>query len=349
MPRVSTRPAITPSILSGTTGTSKINAINVSGRHARRRVRAASSGSLAAGGGGDDVGKPDPAVLALLVSLGRAVGSFPADFAAAINSGKVTADILKRYLELEKQFFVGWLMQFPGFRERFLADPSFMVKLGIELGIGICTKMTAEYAKRQGTFSKELDFVAANVLMALLADFMLVWLPAPTLALAAPKQAARFDLMGRLFAGCPDNAFQKVQAGMEPFTLLQRLGAPVRNGLKLFCVGIGASFVGVAVTNTLIWARSQLDPTFKPLNQPQDILAMSAAYGLYMSTSSNIRYQVVAGVIEERGIETIFKGNYQLCAVLSFIVRTANTFVGSLLWVDFIRLLGMQKQSSKDD
>jgi hypothetical protein len=124
-----------------------------------------------------------------------------------------------------------------------------------------------------------------------------------------------------------------------------------------------------------------------------------------MATSSNLRYQILAGVVEERGIETVFKGQYQvgrarslgrgapgcaagppgaappprlraapararrcraaprtptpppthlhppsptntptqLCAVLSFIVRTANTFLGSLLWVDFVRLLGMQK------
>lgn len=57
------------------------------------------------------------------------------------------------------------------------------------------------------------------------------------------------------------------------------------------------------------------------------------------------RYQVLAGVVEERGIETIFKGNYKLCAALSFLVRTGNTFLGSLLWVDFVRLLGMQKAS----
>lgn len=31
----------------------------------------------------------------------------------------------------------------PGFRERFLADPSFLVKLGIECGIGVCTKVRA--------------------------------------------------------------------------------------------------------------------------------------------------------------------------------------------------------------
>ncbi len=47
--------------------------------------------------------------------------------------------------------------------------------------------------------------------------------------------------------------------------------------------------------------------------------------------------QVVAGVIEERGIETLFRGNHQLCHALSLIVRTANTFLGSLLWVDFVR------------
>lgn len=53
-------------------------------------------------------------------------------------------------------------------------------------------------------------------------------------------QASRFNPLGRAFAGCPDNAFQMVQPGMEPFTPLQRLGAPVRNGLKLFAVGCGA-------------------------------------------------------------------------------------------------------------
>lgn len=41
---------------------------------------------------------------------------------------------------------------------------------------------------------------------------------------------------------------------------------------------------------------------------------------------------MAAGVIEERGIETVFRGQHQLCHLLSFIVRTANTFVGSLLW-----------------
>ena len=98
-----------------------------------------------------------------------------------------------------------------GMRERLLADPNFIVKVGIEVscslvvfllhcrlfsallrltltapqvGIGLFTKSTAEYTKRQDNFMKEIDFVAANVIMALVADFCLVFLPAPTLSFA---------------------------------------------------------------------------------------------------------------------------------------------------------------------
>lgn len=58
-----------------------------------------------------------------------------------------------------------------------------MIKVAIEVGIGICTKTTAEYAKRGEEFSNQLDFVFANLVMAVIADFMLVWLPAPTYSL----------------------------------------------------------------------------------------------------------------------------------------------------------------------
>lgn len=46
------------------------------------------------------------------------------------------------------------------------------------------------------------------------------------------------------FASCPDNAFQRVPSGMEPFTLGQRFGAILRNGGKLLGVGFGASMLG---------------------------------------------------------------------------------------------------------
>ena len=42
--------------------------------------------------------------------------------------------------------------------------------------------------------------------------------------------------------------------------------------------------------------------------------------------------QVIAGVIEERGIEAFLAGNPRICNLLSFVVRTGNTYLGSLFW-----------------
>eukprot|EP00878_Enallax_costatus_P011526 GHUV01012032.1.p1 GENE.GHUV01012032.1~~GHUV01012032.1.p1 ORF type:complete len:205 (+),score=54.90 GHUV01012032.1:447-1061(+) len=146
--------------------------------HQRRVCRSSSSAAAAvtAGGGGNDkVGSGgngggggggggngssgkgdsmDPALIALLAAAGKSASSLPADMSTALFNGKVTAEILQRYLELESKFFLGWLLNFPGFRERLLADPSFLVKLAIEVGIGVCTKCTAEYTKRGDNFAK---------------------------------------------------------------------------------------------------------------------------------------------------------------------------------------------------
>ena len=297
-------------------------------------------------GSGDD-GKGDGeggngAAPAAAILTGKALETLPAELAQALKDGKLPVNIAERYVDLAKNPFLAWLLNFGGFQDRLLADPSFMVKVAIEVGIGICTKSAAEYSKRGESFNSQLDFVLANVIMALVADFMLVWLPAPTFSVrGAPTKTP--NLLARAFAGCPDNAFQMVPPGYAPFTLPQRVGAVIRNGGKLFGVGLFASLLGVGITNALVGVRQFMDPTFIPLNAPQDVLVMSAAYGPYMATSSNLRYQIVAGIIEERGIEAIFKSNPSLCHALSFVVRTGNTFLGSLLWVDFLQLLGLQK------
>lgn len=299
-----------------------------------------STGGGSGGGGGDGSGS---GAAGGVVLAGKALESLPAQMAEALKAGKLPEEILQRFLDMDRNPFLSWLMKMGGFRERLLADPGFMVKVAIEVGIGVCTKTTAEYTKRGDDFKSQLDFVFANLVMAVIADFMLVWLPAPTYSAKGAASVGGFNPLGKLFAGCPDNAFQKVPPGYAPFTFGQRVGAVVRNGTKLFGVGFFASLLGVGITNTLMAARQMLDPTFVPLNPPQDVLVMSAAYGSYMASSSNLRYQILAGLIEERGIEAVFKSNPAACAILSFIVRTGNTFLGSLLWVDYIRLLGLQK------
>jgi hypothetical protein len=113
--------------------------------------------------------------------------------------------------------------------------------MGIECGIGVGTKSLAEWEKRKGAFWNELDFVAADVAMAIIADFCLVWLPAPTLRLGDAKSAGKFLNSRRVAAfntflsTCPDNAFQVATLGQR-WTMVQRGTAVVKNGSKLFLV-----------------------------------------------------------------------------------------------------------------
>ena len=60
--------------------------------------------------------------------------------------------------------------------------------------------------------------------------------------------------------------------------------------------------LGVVITNALIWMRKTFSAEHIEGNS-QNPLTVSAAYAAYMASSSNLRYQVLAGVIEERGIE----------------------------------------------
>lgn len=292
------------------------------------------------GGGHDDKNNKKAAVL-VLADMGRSLESVPKDLAAAIESGKIPAAIVEKYLELEKSAVFRWLLQFGGFRERLLADDLFLAKVAMECGVGIFTKTAAEYERRRENFFKELDFVISDVVMAIIADFMLVWLPAPTVSLRPPL-AVSAGAIAKFFHSCPENAFQVALAGTS-FSFLQRIGAIVRNGSKLFAVGTTSSLVGTLVTNAIINARKAVDSSSAGEVEDVPVLSTSVAYGVYMAISSNLRYQVVAGVVEQRILEPMLHKHKLLLSALCFAVRTGNTFLGSLLWVDYARWVGVQK------
>ncbi|CAN1813872.1 Protein RETICULATA-RELATED 4, chloroplastic [Linum perenne] len=312
-------------------------------------------GGIGSGGGGggddDDAGSQNrtESLLALAEVLlywlrraDRTLESLPKDLAAAIEAGRVPGAILRRFFELEKSAFLRWLLQFGGFKERLLADDLFLAKVAMECGVGIFTKTAAELEKRRDKFTKELDFVFADVVMAIIADFMLVWLPAPTVSLRSPL-AISAGPIAKFFFNCPDNAFQVALAGTS-YSLLQRFGAIARNGAKLFVVGTSASLIGVGITNSLINLRKAVDKSFAGEAEDVPILSTSAAYGVYMAVSSNLRYQILAGVIEQRILEPMLHEQKVLLSAICFAVRTGNTFLGSLMWVDYARWIGIQKE-----
>ncbi|KAK2992966.1 hypothetical protein RJ640_017516, partial [Escallonia rubra] len=305
-------------------------------------------GGDSGGGGGEegDAGERNrrEAVLAL-AEVGRSLDSIPKDIAAAIEAGKIPGSIVYRYFELEKSAVFRWLLQFGGILSLFFwLTKVECVIIVPRLNCSLCTNylMTAaELERRREKFTKELDFVFADVVMAIIADFMLVWLPAPTVSLRPPL-AITAGPVAKFFYSCPDNAFQVALAGAS-YSFLQRIGAIVRNGAKLFAVGTGASLVGTGVTNALINARKAIDKSFAGEAEDVPILSTSVAYGVYMAVSSNLRYQVLAGVIEQRILEPLLHQHKIILSAICFVVRTGNTFLGSLMWVDYARWVGIQK------
>ncbi|KFK25521.1 hypothetical protein AALP_AA8G125900 [Arabis alpina] len=293
------------------------------------------------GNGGEDRERNRNEAMMLLAESGTGLDSLPKDLAAAIEAGRIPGSVITRFLELQSSAVMRWLMQFAGFRERLLADDLFLAKLAMECGVGVFTKTAAEYERRRENFFNELEIVFADVVMAIIADFMLVYLPAPTVSLRPPL-ALTAGGISKFFHNCPDNAFQIAISGTS-YTILQRLGAIARNGAKLFAVGTTSSLVGTAVTNAFIKARGAVDKNAEGEVETVPIVSTSVAYGVYMAVSSNLRYQVLAGVIEQRLLEPMLHQHKLALSALCFAVRTGNTFLGSLLWVDYARLIGIQK------
>ena len=88
-----------------------------------------------------------------------------------------------------------------------------MAKLALEVVMGMVTKVIAELEKRPGKFVAQLDLVFANVIMALITDVMLVWIPAPCIDVSSPtviiqREEQPTSVMYQFWAGCPANAFQ---------------------------------------------------------------------------------------------------------------------------------------------
>ncbi|XP_074557963.1 protein RETICULATA-RELATED 4, chloroplastic-like [Curcuma longa] len=310
-------------------------------------------GNGGSGGGGGDGGESGESgnnnraeAWLALAKAERTLESLPKDLADAIENGRIPGLIVQRFFELERSPVFRWLLQFGGFKERLLADDLFLAKLAMECGVGIFTKTAAEWERRRENFVKELDFVICDVVMAIVADFMLVWLPAPTVSLRAPLQLNTGPI-AKFFYSCPDNAFQIALAGTS-YSLLQRVGAIVRNGSKLFVVGTSASLIGTGVTNALIKARQTINKDVAAETEDVPIVSTSVAYGVYMAISSNLRYQLLAGVIEQRILEPLLHNNKLALSALCFAVRTGNTFLGSLLWVDYARWVGVQKSKDQE-
>jgi len=325
------------------------------------------SGGGAGGEGSDDpAGEEEASAAAALEARGFTRADVPADILAAVARGTVTASVMAAWARAAANPLSRLLMATgPAMRNRFLADELFMLKIGIEEAIGIFGKLSAEYDKRRERFLPEADFVFANLVTALLADFALTALPAPSVALDGAAAAVKSGF-GVWVAGLPSNIFQTDR----PFTLAQRAGGFAVKGSQLFAVGFLCCLLGQVMTSGLLLARRALPtpPSQRPAagaaaaaavapgpsaaeaakDKLRNVVLVSLAYATFLGVSSGSRYQLVNGV-EAHLFPRLFKATPPIVEeVATFALRLGNTFWGSSQWVTFATYTGVQVKNKSE-
>ena len=70
------------------------------------------------------------------------------------------------------------------------------------------------------------------------------------------------------------------------------------------------------------------------------VIFFATFLGIFLAISTNIRYQLISGVIEERFIAKVFANNKLADHAASFVVRAGNTYIGSVQMISFLQYLG---------
>ncbi|PUZ65550.1 hypothetical protein GQ55_3G232800 [Panicum hallii var. hallii] len=297
----------------------------------------------------------DRAEIARVMSAaGRRPEALPQDLQKGLDLGVVSPEILQNFFDLEKYPVMAELIhRFQGFRERLLADPKFLQRLAIEEAISITTTLLAQYERRKGRFFEEIDYVLTDTIRGSVVDFFTVWLPAPTISIlqfADDGSGQSLEFVRGLLGSLPDNAFQKNILGQD-WSIKQRIAAVLVGGLKLASVGFISS-VGAGVSSDLVYAaRGIVKPseTVEAGRKRSPIWKSAAVYSCFLGTSANLRYQIIAGLVEYRlGESLVTYYNQPLIAgLLSFVARTLNSYWGTQQWVDLARYTGLQKIEEK--
>nr|GME12675.1 protein RETICULATA-RELATED 5, chloroplastic [Ipomoea batatas] len=309
-------------------------------------------------------------------AAGRRRDALPKDLQQGLDLGLVSPEVLQNFFDLEQYPVISDLTKgFQGFRERLLADPKFLNRLAIEEAISITTTLLAQYERRKGKFLEELDYVITDTARGIVVDFFTVWLPAPTISFLPAANDANMpesiEALKGLLGSIPDNAFQKSIAGKD-WGLSHRVASVIVGGLKLASVGFISSIGAVTSSNVLFGIRKIINPTLAKTqqNKRSPVLKTALVYGGFLGTSANLRYQIIAGIIEHR-ISDQFSDQTFLVNMLSFVARTINSYWGTQKphihaplrlridtyftshptqqWIDLARFTGLQSRKTEPD
>ncbi|KAG9444121.1 hypothetical protein H6P81_015461 [Aristolochia fimbriata] len=304
------------------------------------------------GGGGDDHGEEDKEEEEFgpllkydeVITEAEARGVIlPLDMLDAAKKIGIRKVLLSRYLDLQAS---GWPLGIAVrscslLRNRMLADPAFLFKIGTEIVIDTCCATFAEVQKRGKDFWAEFELYLADVLVGVVVNIALVGLLAPYARFGHPTASKGF--FGRIQHTCaalPSSVFEAERPGCR-FSVQQRIGTYFYKGLLYTGVGFFCGIIGQGIANLIMTAKRSIKKSEEDIPVPP-LVKSAALWGVFLGVSSNTRYQIINGLEQLVEASPVAKRVPPVAMAFTVGVRFANNIYGGMQFVDWARWSGVQ-------
>ncbi|KAI0528737.1 hypothetical protein KFK09_001279 [Dendrobium nobile] len=210
--------------------------------------------------------------------------TLPSDMLDAAKSIGIRRLLLVRYLDLQASPWpLGVAMRSCSLlRNRMLADPSFLFKVGTEVVIDACCGTFAEIQKRGEDFWPEFELYAADLLVGVVVDIALVGLLAPYVRFGKPASSAGiFGGISRACDSLPSSVFEAERPGSR-FSIKQRIGTYFYKGVLYGSVGFVCGIIGQGIANLFMTIVNGLEQAVEasPVARRVPLIAMAFTVGV---------------------------------------------------------------------
>ncbi|XP_043697441.1 protein RETICULATA, chloroplastic-like [Telopea speciosissima] len=269
--------------------------------------------------------------------------SLPSDMLQAAKTVGIRKVLLDRYFDLQGSFWpVGFAMRSCSLlRNRMLADPAFLFKVGTEIVIDSCCATFAEVQKRGKDFWSEFELFVADLLVGTVVNIALVAMLAPYARFGQPTASKGF--LGSLQAAnaaLPSSVFEAERPGCR-FTVQQRIATYFCKGVLYGSVGFGCGLIGQGIANLIMTAKRSIRKSEDDIPVPP-LLKSAALWGVFLGVSSNTRYQILNGLEHLVEVSPLAKKVPPVAMAFTIGVRFANNVYGGMQFIDWARWSGVQ-------
>ncbi|KAH1033689.1 hypothetical protein J1N35_045863 [Gossypium stocksii] len=269
----------------------------------------------------------------------------PSDMMDAAKSCGIRKLFLLRYLDLQGSIWpLGFLMKHCSMlRDRMLADPSFLFKVGTEVWIDSFCSTIAEMKKRGDAFWSEFELYLADVLVGLVIDVALVGMLAPYARFSQQSAASR-GLFGSLQQACsalPSSVFEAERPGCT-FSAKQRTATFFYKGVLYGSVGFGCGLVGQGIANLVMTTKRRIRKSDEDNIPVPPLLRTASLWGVFLAVSANARYQIINGLEQLVEASPVTKQVPPVAMAFKIGVRFANNVYSGMQFVDWAKWSGVQ-------